>query len=118
VLRGMTGAVWRSVFVAMLFALHPLHVESVAWVSERKDVLSTLFFILTLWSYGRYVASVRCQEKSEIRMLKSETSPKSEIQKDTSTSSKQETRDTRHATRGFYLLSVLFFGFGLMSKPM
>jgi len=57
VLRCMTGAVWRSAMVAALFALHPLHVESVAWVSERKDVLSTLFFMLTLWAYGRYAAS-------------------------------------------------------------
>jgi Flp pilus assembly protein TadD len=54
VLKGMTGAAWRSAMVAALFALHPLHVESVAWVSERKDVLSTLFFLLTLWAYGRY----------------------------------------------------------------
>jgi tetratricopeptide (TPR) repeat protein len=54
VLRGMTGAVWRSGMVAALFALHPLHVESVAWVAERKDVLSTLFLMLTLWAYGRY----------------------------------------------------------------
>jgi hypothetical protein len=42
--RNMTGALWRSGFIAALFALHPLHVESVAWVSERKDVLSTFFF--------------------------------------------------------------------------
>ena len=56
VLGSMTGAVWRSAMVAALFALHPLHVESVAWVAERKDVLSTLFFMLTLWAYGRYVA--------------------------------------------------------------
>ncbi len=56
VLRRMTGAVWRSAAVAALFALHPLHVESVAWVSERKDVLSTLFFMLTLWAYAFYVA--------------------------------------------------------------
>ncbi len=55
VLRRMTGAIWRSAMVAALFALHPLHVESVAWVSERKDVLSTLFFMLTLWAYGWYV---------------------------------------------------------------
>jgi tetratricopeptide (TPR) repeat protein len=53
----MTGALWRSAFVAALFALHPLHVESVAWISERKDVLSTFFWILTMWSYVRYVAS-------------------------------------------------------------
>jgi tetratricopeptide (TPR) repeat protein len=55
VLKRMTGAFWRSGFVAALFALHPLHVESVAWVTERKDVLSTLFWILTMWSYFRYV---------------------------------------------------------------
>jgi hypothetical protein len=55
VLRGMTGALWRSGLVAALFALHPLHVESVAWVAERKDVLSTFFWMLTLWGYGRYV---------------------------------------------------------------
>jgi len=51
----MTGSLWRSAFVAALFALHPLHVESVAWVAERKDVLSTLFWMLTLWAYVRYV---------------------------------------------------------------
>jgi protein O-mannosyl-transferase len=56
VLRRMTGAIWRSVFVAALFALHPLHVESVAWVSERKDVLSGFFWMLTLWCYVAYVA--------------------------------------------------------------
>jgi hypothetical protein len=54
VLRRMTNAVWRSFFVAALFALHPLHVESVAWVSERKDVLSTMLWILTIWLYVRY----------------------------------------------------------------
>jgi tetratricopeptide (TPR) repeat protein len=53
----MTGAFWQSAFVAALFALHPLHVESVAWISERKDVLSTLFWILTMWAYVRYVTS-------------------------------------------------------------
>ena len=55
VLKRMTGALYRSAFVAALFALHPLHVESVAWVTERKDVLSTLFWMLTLWAYTRYV---------------------------------------------------------------
>ena len=54
-LARMTHAPWRSAFVAALFALHPLHVESVAWVAERKDVLSTLFFLLTLLVYARYV---------------------------------------------------------------
>jgi tetratricopeptide (TPR) repeat protein len=49
-----TGSVWRSAFVAALFAIHPLHVESVAWISERKDVLSGVFFMLTLGAYVRY----------------------------------------------------------------
>jgi len=53
-LREMTGALWRSAFVAALFAIHPLRAESVAWVSERKDVLSGVFFMLTLWAYARY----------------------------------------------------------------
>lgn len=54
VLRAMTGAIWRSAIVAMLFALHPLHVESVAWTAERKDVLSTLFWMLVMWAYVGY----------------------------------------------------------------
>ncbi len=67
VLRKMCGAVWRSAFVAALFALHPTHIQSVAWISERKDVLSAFFFLLTLWAYARYV------EKSTVR------SPESKI---------------------------------------
>jgi tetratricopeptide (TPR) repeat protein len=50
----LTGAVWRSAFVACVFALHPLHVESVAWVSQRKDVLSGLFWMLSLLAYAEY----------------------------------------------------------------
>ena len=55
VLRRMTGAIWKSAFVAALFALHPLHVEPVAWISSRKDVLSGVFLMLTVLSYARYV---------------------------------------------------------------
>ena len=54
VLRLMTGALWRSSFVAALFALHPLHVESVAWIAERKDVLGAFFWLLTMWAYVHY----------------------------------------------------------------
>jgi hypothetical protein len=50
----MTGAIWKSAFVAGLFALHPLHVESVAWIAERKDVLSAFFWMLTLCLYVHY----------------------------------------------------------------
>src|SRR5437667_9996520 len=79
VLRQMTGTLWRSAFVTGLFAIHPLHVESVAWISERKDVLSAVFFILTLGAYIRYV---------------------------------------RKPSVTSYLLVVLLFALGLMSKPM
>jgi tetratricopeptide (TPR) repeat protein len=54
ILTRMTKGVWQSAFIAGLFALHPLHAESVAWIAERRDVLSTLFWLLTMLSYARY----------------------------------------------------------------
>ena len=75
-LRLMTGATWRSLLVAALFALHPLRVESVAWVSERKDVLSAFFGLLALIAYARYARGKGRQ--SEARNPKSEGNPKSE----------------------------------------
>lgn len=54
VLHEMTGAMWRSAFVALVLALHPMHVEAVAWIAERKEVLAGVFWMLTLWTYVRY----------------------------------------------------------------
>jgi tetratricopeptide (TPR) repeat protein len=105
-LKNMTGAVWRSGLVAALFALHPLHVESVAWVAERKDVLSTFFFLLTMGAYGRYAA------KSEIRKPKSEGS-----QKDEARNPNRQAPITNHRSL-YYWLALAFFALGLMSKPM
>jgi tetratricopeptide (TPR) repeat protein len=107
VLRRMTGALWRSAIVAALFALHPLHVESVAWIAERKDVLSGFFFMLTLWAYVRYA------EKSKVGIQESGV----RSQNPASGFTFHATRNTQHATR-FYLLSLFFFACGLMSKPM
>jgi len=60
----MTGALWRSAFLAAVFAIHPLRVESVGWIAERKDVLTGVFFMLTLGAYVRYA-----RERSGIRYL-------------------------------------------------
>ena len=60
----MTGEQYKSIFVAALFSLHPLHVESVAWISERKDVLSTFFLMLTIWGYIKYF-----EKKAKYRYL-------------------------------------------------
>lgn len=62
-LHRLTGTLWRSAIVAALFAIHPLHVESVAWVSERKDVLSCLFWLLTMWMYVDYAKDTRSKRK-------------------------------------------------------
>jgi protein O-mannosyl-transferase len=60
-LNRLTGALWRSVWVAAVFALHPLRVESVVWVAERKDVLSTFFWMLSVWTYVRYAEEFKVQ---------------------------------------------------------
>ena len=115
VLRRMTGAIWRSCFVAAIFGLHPLRVESVAWVAERKDVLSTLFFMLTLWAYVRY-AETR-SPKSEVRTPDAESTPRSAVP-----SARFEVRGSppaSHTSRHcWYWTAVVMFTLGLMSKPM
>jgi Flp pilus assembly protein TadD len=99
-LRRMTGADWRSLFVAAIFGLHPLRVESVAWISERKDVLSTLFGLLALMAYTRHARSV--------------TSDKWQVASDKSAAT---TPDALHPSL-YYVLALVFFAFSLMSKPM
>jgi tetratricopeptide (TPR) repeat protein len=88
----LSGALWRSAVVAMLFALHPMHVESVAWVAERKDVLSSFFGLLALLFYARYAAGKNRQQIPSSGSLPSVCCS--------------------------LFFSLLFFGFSLMSKPM
>jgi Flp pilus assembly protein TadD len=68
-LRDATGALWQSAFVATIFAIHPLRAESVAWVSERKDVLSGVFFMLTLWAYLHYVRQPKVSRYVVVALL-------------------------------------------------
>ncbi len=98
VFQRMTGAIWRSAALAVMFALHPLHVESVAWVSDRKDVLSALFCTLALLTYALYV------------------------ERATASAGEPDARRRLHISRftfqasPCYLLSLFFFICGLMSK--
>jgi len=112
VFRRMTGASWRCVLLAALFALHPLQVDSVAWVTERKNLLSAFFWLLTTWAYVRY-AEGRTQST-----LRSATED-----------GKAEDRRQKAVLRGpwslsplpsslFYFLSLCFFALGLMCKPV
>jgi len=96
-LQMMTGAPWRSLLVAALFALHPLRVESVAWVSERKDVLSSFFGLLALIAYVGYAQGSR--------------------QNPATPNPQHVSRFTFHVSL-LYFLSLFLFALGLMSKPM
>ena len=103
--QGMTGALWRSAFVAALFALHPLHVESVAWISERKDVLSTFFGLLSLCAYAAYA------RKSKVKSQKSVVSGPWSVVRGPSS--------ILHLPPScLYVFSLLLFALSLMSKPM
>ncbi len=107
VFHRMTKAPWKSAFVAALFALHPLHVESVAWVAERKDVLSTFFWMLTMAAYVDYV-----EHGTEIGGRKTEVGEGTSIFRPLSSVLRTPTSDFR------YLSVLIFFALGLMAKPM
>jgi tetratricopeptide (TPR) repeat protein len=118
VLRRMTGRRGASAMVAALFALHPLAVDSVAWISERKNLLSTCFGLLCLWAYVRYT------EKAEGRRKNAESGR----QQPEARNQKAEAGGPGSVVRGplsltdlpssiLYLLSLSFFALGLMSKP-
>jgi protein O-mannosyl-transferase len=102
-LHYLTNSVWRSALVAGLFAVHPLHVESVAWISERKDVLSSLFGLLSLWAYALYVR----------RRI-----PRTVASTGVSSQQNEKLLPPRPYGWVFYLLSLLLLALGLMSKPM
>ena len=96
-LRSATGFEWRSAFVAALFAWHPLHVESVTWVAERKDVLSTFFWLLTLLAYASYAKG-----SDELRV----------------TSYERGNWLITHHSSLFYFLALVFCALAMLSKPM
>jgi len=99
-LRNLTGMLWRSMLVAAVFGLHPLHVESVAWVAERKDVLSAFFGLLALIFYASYA-----QKRSRVE--------RQESRANTAVSA----LDPRPSALD-YSLALFFFALGLLSKPM
>jgi tetratricopeptide (TPR) repeat protein len=111
-LRRMTQTLWRSAFVAALFALHPLHVESVAWVCERKDVLSTFFGFLSIWAYVSYA-----QARGRIQHASRRT-PRHVSRFTGHTPSASPSWVFHLPPAFFYTLALFFFAFGLMSKPM
>ena len=103
VFRRMTGQEWLSLIVAALFAVHPTHVESVAWISERKDVLSTLFWLLTMLAYIGLAGEEGEKRRKEESEMRTDGRPQSPF---------------LAVTIPSYWLVVLFFVLGLMAKPM
>jgi len=119
VLNRMTQAPWKSAMVAVLFAIHPLHVESVAWVAERKDVLSTFFWMLTMAAYVSYVEhlpSPQCSPPPSPTGREREDGNEIVAPPPSLFSPWGEARVRGSLVK--YLLVVLFFAIGLMAKPM
>jgi Flp pilus assembly protein TadD len=108
-LNAMTDAFWRSAIVAGLFALHPAHVESVAWLAERKDVLSAFFFILTLLAYVGFAKRCKIYDENP----KAEENPQFRNPKSGETLISEARK-----RRVYYVLTVVCFALGLLSKPM
>ena len=119
VFRRLTGATWRSLCLAALFGLHPLRVESVAWVAERKDVLSTFFGLLALLSYAHYAQG---RSKAEGRGTRGEGPDSGAIAGglalDSRLLSGAKSRFIGRRLTLDYGLTLFFFACGLMSKPM
>lgn len=112
VFRRMTGCFWKSAIVAALFAVHPAHVESVAWVSERKDVLSTLFWLLTMFAYIRFANEEEEKRSGREEEKNSETVEKADENEKISSS------PLLLFSSSSYLTVVALFALGLMAKPM
>jgi protein O-mannosyl-transferase len=95
VFRLVTGAFWRSAFLAALFGLHPLQVDSVAWLTERKTLLSAFFWLLTMWAYWGYARTLS-RDRAGVGVA----------------------GIRRRSIAGFYCLALVLFSFGLMCKPV
>lgn len=111
VFRQWTGSVGRSVVVTGFFALHPLRVESVAWISERKDVLSGMFFLLSLWAYGRFAQRHKAAGASG-----EPVSAPGAAGRPLGHSASVKWRLPAHWI--WYFVCFVAFALGLMSKPM
>ncbi len=105
--------IWPAAFIAALFAVHPLHVESVAWVSERKDVLSTFFGLLALICYARY-ALLKSRPGNQPLGPSSAIGRRADLE--IADTARSETCATLQRT--FFGLAIAFFAVGLMAKPM
>jgi Flp pilus assembly protein TadD len=119
-LKSITRNVWCSVIVAALFAWHPLRVESVAWAAERKDVLSTFFFLLTLIAYSRYVELKTSFQDRKTELRDERSKPDDLSSASTNRDSKSRIPHSAFGTRPYvsYCLALMFFALGLMSKAM
>jgi tetratricopeptide (TPR) repeat protein len=117
ILRRMTGFVWRSAIVAALFAWHPLRVESVAWLAERKDVLSSFFFLLTIWAYAAYSTLSKVHPQTTLQCPPAQKPQLENVQRASGSTTASAAQPNRRRTWS-YILALLLFALGLMSKPM